>query len=127
MATSTSQSISEPSSTEESPEYITMRESYDKLVDFLSASIVGLAGKLFARNLIPKAIMDKLRMSSIPEADKTGEVLSHLMSRVKLYSSAFKEFVDILKKHDPSNRPIVEMLIASHKSHTEEVMSYNSS
>ena len=102
----------------ESPEYSAMRVNYDKLVNILSPSIASLARTLFSKNMIPKAIMDKMRMSSIPEADKAGELLSHLMSRVELKPSVFHEFVKVLEEHDRSNRLIVEILMNSYKSYT---------
>ena len=105
------------SSSAESPEYSAMRENYDKLVDVLSPYSASLARTLFSKDLIPKAIMDKMRMSSIPEADKAGELLSHLMSRVKLKPSVFHKFVKALEEHDPSDKLIAEILMNSYKSY----------
>ena len=105
------------SSSDDSPEYSAMRENYHKLINLLSPSISSLGNILFSRKLIPKAIMDKLRMSSIPEADKAGELLSHLMSRVEHEPSVFHEFAKALEEHDPSNKMVVEMLMASYQSH----------
>ena len=103
------------SSSDESPEYTTMRENYDKLVDLLSPSIASLTRTLFARNLIPKAVMNKLRTSSTPEADKTADLLSYLMSRIELEQSVFHNFMKALEEHDPS---VAEMVTTSYKSHT---------
>ena len=105
------------STSDESPEYSAMRENYHKLIDLLSPSISSLGNILFSQKLIPKAIMDKLRMSSVPEADKAGELLSHLMSRVEHEPSVFHEFVKALKEHDPSNKMVVKMLMTSYQSH----------
>ena len=129
MASPAPHSISRSSSTEDSPEYSAMRENYDTLVDLLSPSIAGLARTFFAKELIPKAIMEKVRIGSIPEADKAGEVLTHLMSRVKLDSSVFQTIINIFVENDSSNKAIVEKLIESYKSHTahyKEVVSHNS-
>ena len=105
------------STSDESPEYSAMRENYHKLIDLLSPSISSLGNILFSQKLIPKAILDKLRMSSVQEADKTGELLSHLMNRVEHEPSVFHEFVKALKEHDPSNKMVVEMLMTSYQSH----------
>ena len=102
------------SSSDESPEYSAMREKYAKLVDVLSPSISSLANTLFSQNLILQAIVDKLRRSSTSEADKAGELLSHLMSRVKLDCHVFHKFVKALKEHDPM---VAETLMTSYQSH----------
>ena len=106
------------SSSDESPECRTMRENYDKMVDLLSPSINRLARTLFSREIIPKGIMDKLRMNTLPDADKAGELLSYLMNTIKHNPSVFHEFVKILEELDPSNKMIIEMLAACYKSHT---------
>ena len=105
------------SNSNESPEYSKMRKNYDKLVSILSPSVTSLARTLFARSLIPQAIMDKMRMSSIPEADKAGELLSHLLSRVEHEPSVFHDFIKALKEHDPSNKMIVDTLTENCESH----------
>ena len=96
-------------STLHSPEYNTIKKRYDMLVDFLKPSIRSLGDRLFAKGLIPEDLNDKLTMNSITEADKARDVLKHLLTCIKLNSSVYDAFVELLKQ-DPSNIELLEKL-----------------
>ena len=109
--------MAEPSSTtclsESSPEYISMKENFDKLVRHLGPSIISLGDMLFSSYLIPQDLLDSLKENSKPEARK---VLLYLMDKIKDNPSVYHEFIDVLQEHDTTNNTILEKLITCYNS-----------
>lgn len=98
---------------ESSPEYISIKENFDKLVRHLGPSIISLGDMLFSNYLIPQDLLNSLKENSKPEARK---VLLYLMDKIKDDPSVYHEFIDILQEHDVTNNMILEILAMCYKS-----------
>ncbi len=97
--TSVSRSSS-ASSLEESPEYRAMRECYTVMVDLFKPSIESLGDALFAKELIPLDVKEKINTIALPSSNKTRDVINCIIGKVKHKPQVFHAFVAVLKEQD---------------------------
>ena len=102
---------------QENPEYRTLREHYDRLVNAISEPLP-LATRLFARSIIDSTLLQRVNVPALPSFEKTNTLLSAVLGKIQTDPSVFGVFLSALKE-DPSVQPLVESmeskcLISSH-------------
>ena len=91
---------------QESPEYCTFREHYDRLYRAIQDPL-SLAARLFARSIIPSGLQQRMAMLGLSILEKNNELLSAVGMQIRTNSQTFHEFVSALKE-DPSMQSLVQ-------------------
>ena len=93
---------------QESPEYRTFREHYDRLVTTTSDPLP-LATQLFTRSIIDSTLLQYVSVPALPPFQKTNALLSAVLGKIQSDSRMFSVFLSALKE-DPSIQSLVESM-----------------
>ena len=93
---------------QETPEYRTLREHYDRLVNALSEPLP-LAARLFARSIIDSTLLQRVNVPALPSFQNTSTLLSAVLGKIQSDPSAFGAFLSALNE-DPSMQSLVESM-----------------
>ena len=96
------------SQSQETPEYRTFREHYDKLVNTISDPLP-LATRLFARSVIDCTLLQRMNTLGFTTFQNTNTLLSAVLGKIQTDPSVFGEFLLSLKE-DPSMQSLVESM-----------------
>lgn len=94
----------------ETPEYRTIVQCNQMLVDLLKQSVNPIGSALFAKGYISSRIRDGLRMETVNPTDKAVKLLDCLTDRIKHDPKTYHEFVEILENEKPWTDLILESL-----------------
>ena len=93
---------------QETPEYRTLREHYDRLVNGISEPLP-LAARLFARSIIDSTLLQRVNVPALPSFQNTSTLLSAVSGKIQTDPSAFGVFLSALNE-DPSMQSLVESM-----------------
>ena len=93
---------------QETPEYRTFREHYDRLVTTISDPLP-LANRLFARSIIDSTLLQRVNVPALPSFQNTSTLLSAVLGKIQTDPSAFGVLLSALKE-DPSMWLLVESM-----------------
>lgn len=87
----------DPTPGQSTPEYLTLQESYSRLVTHVSMQIDTLRDSLFETGLISSDIYDNIN-TIVTAKEKARTLIRAVMTKVELNPSNYNKFMDILKK-----------------------------
>ena len=93
---------------QETPEYRTFREHYDRLVIAVSDPLP-LAARLFARSIIDSTLLQRVNVPALPPFQNTSTLLTAVLGKIQTDPSTFGVFLSALKD-DPSMQSLVESM-----------------
>ena len=93
---------------QETPEYRTFREHYDRLYHAIQDPL-SLATQLFTRNIITSAVKGKMNIVGLSTLEKNSLLLSAVEMQIQTNSSVYHVFLSALKE-DPSMQSLVESM-----------------
>ena len=93
---------------QETPEYRTFREHYDRLVTAILDPLP-LAARLFARNIIDFTLLQRMNTLGFTTFQNTNTLLSAVLGKIQTDPKAFGVFLLALKE-DPSMQSLVESM-----------------
>ena len=93
---------------QETPEYRTFREHYDRLV-IAVLDPLPLAARLFARSIIDFTLLQRVNVPALPPFQNTSTLLTAVLGKIQTDPSAFDEFLSALKE-DPTMQSLVESM-----------------
>ena len=93
---------------QEIPEYRTLREHYDRLVNAISEPLP-LAARLFARSIIDSTLLQRVNVPALPSFQNTSTLLSAVLGKIQSDPSVFGVFLSALNE-DPSMQSLVESM-----------------
>ena len=93
---------------QETPEYRTFREHYDRLVIAVSDPLP-LAARLFARSIIDSTLLQRVNVPALPPFQNTSTLLTAVLGKIQTDPSAFSVFLSALKD-DLSMQSLVESM-----------------
>ena len=93
---------------QETLEYRTFREHYDRLVHAIQDPL-SLATRLFAQGIITYEVKDHVNMLGLSKLEKTDKLLSAVEGQIRSDPNMFQNFLSALKK-DPSMHSLVESM-----------------
>ena len=93
---------------QETPEYRTFREYYDRLVHAIQDPL-SLATRLFSQGIITYEIKDRVNILALSKLEKTDKLLSAIEGQIRSDPNMFQNFLSALNK-DSSMQPQVESM-----------------
>ena len=93
---------------QETPEYRTFREHYNRLVTAISDPLL-LATRLFSRSIIDYALLQRVAMPTFTTLQNTNTLLSAVLGKIQTDPSTFSAFFSALNE-DPSMQPLLESM-----------------
>ena len=96
------------SQSQETPEYRTFREHYDKLVNTISDPLP-LATRLFARSMIDCTLLQRMNTLGFTTFQNTNSLLSAVLGKIQTDPSTFHVFLSALSE-GVSMWPLVESM-----------------
>ena len=93
---------------QETPEYHTFREHYDRLYHAIQDPL-SLATRLFTRSIITSAVTGRMIAVGLSTLEKNGILLSAVEMQIRTDPRMFYEFLSALNE-DPSMRALVESM-----------------
>ena len=92
------------------PEYLTLRKSYTKLVMHIKTQPGDICDALFEKGFIPPTVRDFVRSRSVLDDEKAQRLVDTVIDRVEQDSCVYNSFMSILNKDGPWADPIVGQL-----------------
>ena len=108
------------SQSQETPEYRTFREHYDKLVHAIQDPLP-LATRLFTRSIIDFTLLQCVNVPALPSFQKTSTLLSAVLGKIQTDSRMFSVFLSALNE-DPSMQSLVESMQSKFFIHKDSVV-----
>ena len=102
---------------QETPEYRTFREHYDRLVCAIQDPL-SLATRLFTQGTITYEVKDRVNILALSKLEKTDKLLSAIEGQIRSDPNMFQHFLSALNK-DPSMHPLVESMQSKCVSYVE--------
>ena len=96
------------SNSQETPEYRTFREHYDRLYHAIQDPL-SLATRLFSRGVITSVVKEKVTVSALTRLEKNDALLTAVLGKIRTDPRMFYEFLSTLKE-DPSMQSLVESM-----------------
>ena len=93
---------------QETPEYRTFREHYDRLVYSISDPLL-LATQLFARSIIDSTLLQRVNIPVFSTSHNTNTLLTAILGKIRNDPSTFSVFLSALNE-DPSMQSLVESM-----------------
>ena len=93
---------------QESPEYSTFREHYDRLYRAIQDPL-SLSAQLFSKGIISSAVKEHMAILGVSRLEKNDALLSAVEKQIQLDPQTFLVFVSALKE-DPSMQLLVESM-----------------
>ena len=93
---------------QETPEYCTFREHYDRLVHAVQDPLP-LAARLFARSIIDATLLQRVNVPALPPFQNTITLLTAVLGKMQTHPKMFSVFLVSLKE-DPSMQSLVESM-----------------
>ena len=93
---------------QETPEYRTFREHYDRLYHAIQDPL-SLATQLFTRGIIDSSILQRVNTLGFTTFQNTTTLLTAVLGKVQTDPRMFGEFLSALKE-DPSMKLLVESM-----------------
>ena len=93
---------------QETPEYRTFREHYDRLVTAIQDPLP-LAARLFARSIIDATLLQRVNVPALPPFQNTITLLTAVLGKIETDPRMFSEFLASLNE-DPSMQSLVESM-----------------
>ena len=93
---------------QETPEYRTFREHYDRLYHAIQDPL-SLATRLFSRGIITSVVKEKVTVSALTRLEKNDALLTAVLGKIRTDPRMFCEFLSTLKD-DPSMQSLVESM-----------------
>ena len=90
---------------QETPEYRTFREHYDRLVTAILDPLL-LATRLFARNMIDSTVKEEMSVLGLSRVYRNNALLSAVEMQIQTDPRMFSEFLSALNE-DPSMQSLV--------------------
>ena len=90
---------------QETPEYCTFREHYDRLVTAILDPLL-LATRLFARNIIDSTVKEEMSVLGLSRVYRNNALLSAVEMQIRTDPRMFHEFLSALNE-DPSVQSLV--------------------
>ena len=92
------------------PEYLTLRKSYQSVVTHITPQTGDICGALFEKGYIPSSVRNYATTDAIPNYKKAQELVNTVVDKVELDPSVYHGFISILKSEGPWADMIVEQL-----------------
>ena len=93
---------------QETPEYQTFREHYDRLVHAIQDPLP-LAARLFARSIIDPILLQRVNVPALPPFQNTITLLTAVLGKIQTDPSTFNAFLSALNE-DPTMQSLVESI-----------------
>ena len=93
---------------QETPEYCTFREHYDRLVHAILDPLP-LATRLFTQGIITYEVKDRVNILGLSKLEKTDKLLSAIEGQIRSEPNMFQHFLSALNE-DPSMHSLVESM-----------------
>ena len=93
---------------QESPEYSTFREHYDRLYHAIQDPL-SLAAQLFSKGIISSAVKERMAILGLSGLEKNNALLSAVEKQIQLDPETFHVFLSALIE-DPSMQSLVESM-----------------
>ena len=93
---------------QESPEYSTFREHYDRLYRAIQDPLP-LAARLFSKSIISSAVKERMAILGVSGLEKNDALLSAVEKQIRTNSQTFHVFLSALNE-DPSMQLLVESM-----------------
>ena len=93
---------------QETPEYRTFREHYDRLVHAIQDPLP-LAARLFARSIIDATLLQRVNVPALPPFQNTITLLTAVLGKIQTHPKMFSVFLLALNE-DPSMQSLVESM-----------------
>ena len=93
---------------QETPEYCTFREHYDRLVTAILDPLL-LAARLFARNMIDSTVKEEMSVLGLSRVYRNNALLSAVEMQIRTDPRMFGVFLSALNE-DPSMQSLVESM-----------------
>ena len=93
---------------QETPEYRTFREHYDRLVHAIQDPLP-LATRLFTRSIIDPTLLQRVNVPALPPFQNTITLLSAVLGKIQTDPRMFGVFLSALNE-DPSMQSLVESM-----------------
>ena len=103
------------------PEYRTIVQCNQMLVDLLKQSVNPIGSALFAKGYISSSVRDYLRMETVNPTVKAVKLLDCLTDRIKHDAETYHEFIQILENEKPWTDLILESLSKAFQCHTTDI------
>ena len=82
---------------QETPEYRTFREHYDRLVHAIQDPLP-LATRLFSQGIITYEVKDRVNILALSKLEKTDKLLSAIEGQIRYDPNMFQNFLSALNK-----------------------------
>ena len=99
---------------QETPEYRTFREHYDRLVTAIQDPLP-LATRLFARSIIDSTLLQSVNIAALPPFRNINTLLTAVLGKIQTDPSTFSVFLSALNE-DASMQPLVESMQSKYMS-----------
>ena len=93
---------------QETPEYRTFREHYDRLYHAIQDPL-SLAARLFSQGIIPSAVKEQMSMLGVSRLEKNNVLLSAVEMKIQTDPSVLQVFLPTLNE-DPSMLSLAESM-----------------
>ena len=93
---------------QETPEYRTFREHYDRLVHAIQDPL-SLAARLFTRSIIDPTLLQRVNVPALPPFQNTITLLTAVLGKIQTDPRMFSVFLSALKE-DPSIQSLAESM-----------------
>ena len=93
---------------QETPEYRTFREHYDRLVHAIQDPLP-LAARLFARSIIDATLLQRVNVPALPPFQNTITLLNAILGKIQTDPNTFNAFLSA-SNEDPSMQALVESM-----------------
>ena len=93
---------------QETPEYCTFREHYDRLVTAIQDPLP-LATRLFARSIIDATLLQRVNVPALPPFQNTITLLTAVLGKMQTDPNTFNAFLSALNE-DPSMQALAESM-----------------
>ncbi len=98
-----------------SPEYLTLRESYQEVIDCVKESTESICNALFSKGIITTENRDYARHPTHLGSHKAGKLVDAVLDKIEHDKKVFQDFIKILKHEGLCTQSIVELLENKYK------------
>ena len=108
-------SISQLSPSTTTPEYVTFRECYPRIINYMSEHLGQVCDKLFSKGYISPEVRNQARNASTTKGEKAQLLADTLIDRIEQNPSVFHGFIKIISEDGPWANDLVKTLKDYHE------------
>ena len=112
-------SISQLSPSTTTPEYVTFRECYPGIINYMSEHLGQVCDKLFSKGYISPEVRNQARNTAITKGERAQLLADTLIDRIEQNPSVFHGFIKIISEDGPWANDLVKTLKDYHEAERE--------